>query len=91
MICDDYFNILRQEATIARNINTMPVNQSLLNVITPMNLEIHKNSLEIGENTGRVYGIIKYPQKVDIGWLSKVTNIPSTVANISFRPVDGVV
>ena len=73
---------------MAKQSISMPVNQSLLNVITPMNLEIHKNSLEIGENTGRVYGVIKYPQKVDIGWLSKITNIPGTVANISFRPVD---
>jgi hypothetical protein len=53
----------------------VPVNQALLNVITPMGLEIRKNSLVIGENTGKIYGVIKYPQKVDIGWLSKVTNI----------------
>lgn len=66
----------------------MPVNKALLNVITPMNMEIRKNSLEIGENTGRVYGVISYPQKVDMGWLSKVTNIPGTVASITFRPVD---
>ncbi len=66
----------------------MPVNQALLNVITPMGLEIRKNSLVIGENTGRVYGVIKYPQKVDIGWLSKITNIPGTIVSVSFRPVD---
>lgn len=71
-----------------QNPGVMPVNKSLLNVIAPMNLEIRKNSLEIGENIGRVYGVIKYPQKVDMGWLSKVTNIPGTVANISFRPID---
>lgn len=67
---------------------SIPVNKALLNVITPMNLSIQKNTLEIGENLGRVYGVIKYPQKVDIGWLSKVTNIPGTVANVSFRPID---
>lgn len=66
----------------------MPVNKALLNVITPMNLEIRKNSLEIGENIGRVYGVIRYPQKVDMGWLSKITNIPGTVASITFRPID---
>ena len=48
-----------------------PVNEALLNVITPMGLEIKKNSLVIGENTGKVYGVIRYPQKVDYGWLSK--------------------
>ena len=71
-----------------QNSNMMPVNQALLNVISPMNLEIRKNSLELGENLGRVYGVIKYPQKVEMGWLSKVTNIPGTVANVSFRPID---
>jgi len=66
----------------------IPVNQALLNVITPMGLEIKRNSLVIGENTGRVYGVVKYPQKVDIGWLSKITNIPSTIVSIGFKPVD---
>ena len=66
----------------------VPVNQALLNVITPMGLEIKRNSLVIGENTGRVYGVVKYPQKVDMGWLSKITNIPSTIVSIGFKPVD---
>ena len=65
-----------------------PVNQALLNVITPMGLEIKRNSLVIGENTGRVYGVVKYPQKVDMGWLSKITNIPSTIVSIGFKPID---
>lgn len=32
-----------------------PVNEALLNVITPMGLEIKRNSLVIGENLGKVY------------------------------------
>ena len=66
----------------------VPVNQALLNVITPMGLEIKRNSLVIGENTGKVYGVVKYPQKVDMGWLSKITNIPSTIVSIGFKPID---
>ena len=57
---------------------TLPVNEALLNVITPMGLEIKRNSLVIGENMGKVYGAVRYPQKVEMGWLSKITNIPST-------------
>ncbi|MBF8982595.1 hypothetical protein IZY60_03490 [Lutibacter sp. B2] len=64
------------------------INNSLLNIITPIGLEIKRNSLIIGENTGRVYGIVKYPQKVDFGWLSKITNIPGTVVSITFIPID---
>lgn len=63
-------------------------NNALLNVITPMGLDFTKNSLSVGENMGKVYGITRYPQKVDIGWLSRITNIPSTIVSIGFKPVD---
>lgn len=72
-----------------KNIETeRSINNALLNIITPMGLEIKRNSLVIGENTGKVYGIVKYPQKVDYGWLSKITNISSTIVSISFTPID---
>lgn len=64
------------------------LNNALLNLITPMGFEIKRNSLVIGENTGKVYGIVKYPQKVDFGWLAKLTNIPGTIVSISFTPID---
>lgn len=64
------------------------IKNSLLNIITPIGLELKRNSVIIGENTGRIYGIVKYPQKVDYGWLAKVTNIPGTVVGITFIPID---
>jgi len=70
------------------NENALGVNNSLLNIITPIGLELKRNSLIIGENTGRIYGIVKYPQKVDYGWLAKITNIPGTVVGITFIPID---
>lgn len=65
-----------------------PVNHALLNVVTPMGLSFEKNHLSIGENIGKAYGIIRYPQKVDVEWLSKLTNIPSTLVSVGFKPVD---
>ncbi|MFR2868588.1 MAG: hypothetical protein ACLTCK_11680 [Oscillospiraceae bacterium] len=65
----------------------LPVNEALLNVITPMGLEIKRNSLVIGENLGKVYGAVRYPQKVDMGWLSKITNIPSTIVSVGIPPL----
>ncbi len=64
------------------------VNKTLLSILTPLGLEIKRNSLIIGENLARLYGIVKYPQKVDYGWLSKITNITGTIASITFNPVD---
>ena len=69
-------------------IQTTNCNNALLNIITPIGLELKRNSLIIGENTGRIYGIVKYPQKVDYGWLAKITNIPGTVVSITFVPID---
>jgi hypothetical protein len=66
----------------------IPVNEALLNIITPMGLEIKRNSIVIGENTGKVYGVVRYPQKVDTGWLSKITNIPGTIVSVGIKPID---
>lgn len=68
--------------------NENRINNALLNTITPIGLEIKRNVISIGENLGKVYGVIKYPQGPSYGWLSKVTNIPSTVCSIYFKPVD---
>lgn len=68
--------------------HTINLNPNIINIITPIGLEIKRNSLIIGENTGRIYGVVKYPQKVDCGWLSKITNIPGTVVGITFIPID---
>lgn len=70
------------------NERNIDCNNALLNIITPIGLELKRNSLIIGENTGRIYGIVKYPQKVDYGWLAKITNIPGTVVSITFVPID---
>lgn len=64
------------------------INKVLLNVIAPMGLEIKKNSVVVSENTGKIYGVIRYAQKVDVGWLSKITNIPGTIVSIGFKPID---
>lgn len=64
------------------------INNTLLNIIAPIGLEFKRNYLVIGENKGRIYGIIKYPQEPDYGWLSKITNIPGTICSISFNPMD---
>lgn len=39
-------------------VEQAPVNNALLNVVTPMGLSFEKNRLSIGENIGKAYGII---------------------------------
>ena len=66
----------------------IPVNPALLNTIAPMGIEFKRNNLVLGESVGRVYGVTKYPQEVDTGWLSRINNIPSTLVCQTFEPVD---
>ena len=67
---------------------TPQINNTLLNIISPIGLEIKRNHLTLGENIGKVYGIVKYPQDLEYGWLSKITNIPGTICSIDFTPID---
>ncbi|HEY5584095.1 MAG TPA: hypothetical protein VIK78_06350 [Ruminiclostridium sp.] len=71
-----------------KQIDEVPINGALLNSITPIGVEFKQNTITVGESSGRVYGIVKYPQTVDYGWLSRLTNIPSSIASITFTPVD---
>ncbi|WIV11120.1 hypothetical protein QO263_13305 [Proteiniborus sp. MB09-C3] len=73
---------------MAKKKQELKINNSLLNIITPVGLKFKKNIFDIGESTSRVYGVIKYPQSPDYGWLSKLTNIPSTIVSIDFTPID---
>ncbi|QUH20400.1 VirB4 family type IV secretion system protein [Alkaliphilus sp. B6464] len=73
---------------MAKKKEISKVNNSLLNIITPVGLKFRKNTFDLGESTSRAYGIIKYPQSPDYGWLSRITNIPSTIVSIDFTPID---
>lgn len=64
------------------------LNPALLNVIQPLGIEVKRNNIIIGENNGKIYIVVKYPQNVDYGWLSKITNISGTICSISWLPID---
>lgn len=67
---------------------TVKVNGALLNVIAPVGLEFERNEMTIGENAGRIYGIIRYPMSIDYGWMTKLTNIPGTITSYTFTPIE---
>ena len=65
------------------------INNALLNTVTPMGgLEFGRAKIHIGENVAKVYAITKYPQSIDPGWLSKISNIPRAVSCQIFEPCD---
>lgn len=63
------------------------INNALLNMISPMGFRLYKNKLTIGENTGKVYGITRYSENVDYGWMEPLMNIPGTIAEVSYEPL----
>lgn len=64
-------------------------NRALLNILTPLGgFEFFRNKLHIGENICKIYAITKYPSTVEMGWLSKIANIPRAITCQQFQPVD---
>jgi type IV secretory pathway VirB4 component len=65
------------------------INNALLNTVTPMGgLDFQRAKITIGENVAKVYAITKYPQSIEPGWLSKISNIPRAVSCQIFEPCD---
>lgn len=67
----------------------MEENPSLLNVISSIGLKFEPNQFILGENYCKGYGVIKYPPNPNYGWLTRITNIPSTAVSFTFTPNQG--
>lgn len=63
-------------------------NNSLINAISPLGLEFFRTHLFFGDNKAKVYGVTKYPNEVDYGYLSKITNIQNTYTSMTYTPID---
>lgn len=63
-------------------------NNSLINLIAPMSLEFNRKSLHLGENMCSTQGVIRYPSDPDYCWLSKLSNLHSSVVSFTFTPID---
>lgn len=63
------------------------INPTLVNMISPMSFSHSKKFVEIGENTGSVYGVTRYSHSVDYGWMEPIMNIPGTMASVYYHPL----
>ena len=62
-----------------KEIETMPINQELLNLIAPQGIEIKSSRVQMGEFLSKIQYISGYPSRVNIGWLLSLKDIPNTV------------
>jgi hypothetical protein len=73
---------------MAKKTNIRPVNNHILNTITPMAVEWHASDMIFGENYARVIIVTNYPPRVRIGWLSRIANMEGVTCSIHLTPTD---
>lgn len=72
-----------------KEIERILENHTLLNILSPIGgIEYKKNYFRVGDYFARVYAITKYPQKVKVGWLENIANIPNTVCSLNISPTE---
>ena len=73
-----------------KDIETMPVNQELLNLIAPQGIEIKSSRVQMGEFLSKIQYISGYPSRVNIGWLLNLKDIPNTIVSLVITPIEDV-
>lgn len=68
--------------------NESTVNYNVVNVISPQSLVNNVNNIEISDYTAQGYFALKYPSKLDYGWLTKIVNMENCVVSLSVEPID---
>lgn len=61
------------------------VNENILNIITPTGIDFNNTYTNLGENTGKIYCISKFPSNADYGWLAPICSLEGTMTVIEYR------
>ena len=61
------------------------VNENLLNIISPAGIDFNDTHTFLGENTGKLFFVSKYPFSADYGWLAPLCNLEGTSTVIEYR------
>lgn len=72
----------------SKNVKTRPVNNHIVDVITPMAIEFHQSDFWFGEQLARVILITNYPPNVKVGWLSRIANMEGVTCSIHVEPTN---
>ena len=71
-------------------IEQIPINNDLLNLITPQGIVLKYNKVQLGEITSKLQYVAGYPSTVNLGWLSNLKDIPNTTVSITVTPIEDV-
>ncbi|MDO5556615.1 MAG: hypothetical protein Q4G09_08565 [Clostridia bacterium] len=74
-----------------KEIEAIPINQELLNLIAPQGIEIKfNNRVQMGEFISKMQYIYSYPSRVNLGWLLYLKDIPNTVVTLTINPIQDI-
>lgn len=71
-----------------KKIKARPINNHVIDVITPLAIEFHTSDFWFGENLSRVILVTNYPSRVRIGWLSRIANMEGVTCSIHLSPAN---
>lgn len=73
-----------------KEIETIPINVDLLNLITPQGIEIRTNKVQLGDTTHKLQYISGYPSVVNLGWLMNLKDMKSSTVSLLVTPIEDV-
>ena len=71
-----------------KEMEAMPINEKLLELIAPQGLKFSRDIVETGERVSRIYYLSSYPESPLMGWIASLASIPNTEISILVNPVD---
>lgn len=69
-------------------LSVYPINENILNIISPCGIEYDALGTSLGENVGKIYFISEYQGNNDYGWLAPLCNLEGTSTTIEFEFTD---
>lgn len=73
-----------------KEMEAIPINYDLLNLITPQGILLKNNKVELGEITHRLQYISSYPSAVNVGWLMNLKEMRNTTVSLIVTPIEDV-
>lgn len=74
----------------SKEIEQLPVNRELLNLISPQHVSLKPQRAEIGDYLSKFQYIIGYPSSVNLGWLMSLKDIQNTSVSLVITPIDDI-
>lgn len=73
---------------MAKKVNNFEVNNYVLDLITPTGIQFGTNDFWFGSNIAKVLLVMNYPNRVKIGWLSRIANMEGIICSIHANPTN---